>query len=58
MGFLIFSVIEIIQFVLVFFVAVIVNVDTSVVLKVYDCSDKSSTPSNKLVTKFEVEVLK
>ena len=58
LGFLFFSVIEIVQLVLVFFVAVIVKEDALVVLNVYDCQDKSSTPSNKFVTKFEVDALK
>jgi hypothetical protein len=57
-GFLLVCVIDIVQLVFVFLVAVIVKVRAFVVLKVNDCSDKSSTPSNKLVTKFEVEELK
>ena len=56
-GFLFVCVIDIVQLVFVFLVAVIVKVLAFVVLKVYDCSDKSSIPSNKLVTIFDVEAL-
>ena len=48
---------NIVQFVFVFLIAVIVKVLAFVVLKEYACADRSSIPSNRLVTKFEVEVL-
>ena len=53
-GFLFVCVIDMVQLVFVFLVAVIVKVLAFVVLKVYDCSDKSSIPSNKLLTIFDV----
>jgi hypothetical protein len=51
-------VIEILQLESDFLVAVIVKVLAFVVLKVKACSDRSSTPSNKLFTKFDVDELK
>ena len=57
LGFLLVWVIEILQLESDFLVAIIVNVLAFVVLNKYACYDKSSIPSNKLVTRFEVEVL-
>jgi hypothetical protein len=56
-GFLFVCVIDMVQLVLVFLVAVIVKVLVFVVLKEYACTDRSSIPSNKLVTIFDVEAL-
>ena len=50
--------IEILQLESDFLVAIIVKVLAFVVLKENACSDKSSTPSNKLFTKFDVDELK
>ena len=50
--------IEILQLESALLVAVIVKVLAFVVLKVKACSDRSSTPSNKLLTKFDVDELK
>ena len=46
-----------VQLELFLLVAIMLRVLAFVVLKEYDCSERSSTPSNKLVTIFEVEVL-
>ena len=46
---------EILQLVSDFLVAIIVNVLAFVVLKEKLCSDRSSTPSNKLSTKLDVD---
>ena len=58
MGFLLVWVIEILQLGSDLLVAVIVKVLAFVVLKENACSDKSSTPSNRLLTKFDVDELK
>ena len=56
-GFLFVCVIDMVQLVFVFLVAVIVKMLAFVVLKEYACADRSSIPSNKLVTIFDVEAL-